>query len=82
LNPLQEQLCIARFNSDGTIDTTFGDIDPTNSSIRKGYLVANLSSSFRQIIKTIALQPDGKIVSAGTCIDSNNQPRFCLVRIK
>jgi len=62
------QFCLARFNSDGTLDTTFGSPN--------GHILLDLSSG-HDYSYSIALQPDGKIVMVGKC-DKN----FCIARIQ
>ena len=61
--------CIARFNSDGTLDTTFGNsgkiIQPIGSSTDEGY--------------SLTIQPDGKILLGGTCYNGSNND-FCIAR--
>jgi uncharacterized delta-60 repeat protein len=63
--------CIARFNSDGTLDTTFGSsgkvIQPIGSSYDNGY--------------SLAIQPDGKILLGGFCYNGNNND-FCIARFE
>jgi uncharacterized delta-60 repeat protein len=61
--------CIARFNSNGTLDTSFGSIgkviQPIGSSDDKGY--------------SLAIQPDGKILFGGYCSNGSNND-FCIAR--
>jgi uncharacterized delta-60 repeat protein len=63
--------CIARFNSDGTLDTSFGTggrvIQPIGSSIDYGY--------------SSAIQPDGKILLGGFC-DNGGRWDFCIARFE
>ncbi len=63
--------CIARFNPNGTLDTTFGNggkvIQPIGSSDDEGY--------------SLAIQPDGKILLGGTCLGVSNDD-FCIARFK
>jgi uncharacterized delta-60 repeat protein len=61
---------LVRYNSNGSLDTTFGD---------GGKVVANLDSGGDQLI-ALALQPDGKIVAAGALIHDNWQTAFLLAR--
>jgi uncharacterized delta-60 repeat protein len=64
-----KDFCIARFNSDGTLDTSFGSsgkvIQPIGSSIDEGY--------------SLAIQPDGKILLRGSC-DNGSNLDFCIAR--
>jgi uncharacterized delta-60 repeat protein len=61
--------CIARFNSDGTLDTTFGTsgkvIQPIGSLADYG--------------QSLAIQPDGKILLGGFCSNGRNDD-FCIAR--
>jgi len=50
-----EDFALARYNSDGSLDNTFG----TN-----GFVVTDLQQS-TDVVKAIVIQPDGKIVVAG-----------------
>jgi uncharacterized delta-60 repeat protein len=62
--------CALRLNTDGTLDTSFsGD----------GKLVEPVSGGL-DIAYAMALQPDGKIVLAGTCRPSLND-EFCVLRL-
>jgi uncharacterized delta-60 repeat protein len=72
---LSEKFCLARFNSNGSLDTTF------NSSDTPGYRIQNLSIN-RELSKAMILQPDGKIILGGTCIDGSGHTHFCLARFK
>jgi uncharacterized delta-60 repeat protein len=61
-------MVLARFNTDGSLDTTFsGD----------GIVPSPFGSDF-DLVRAIALQPDGKIVAAGTVGISNS--KFAVVR--
>jgi uncharacterized delta-60 repeat protein len=63
--------CIARFNPNGTLDTTFGDSgkvrQPIGSSDDEGY--------------SLAIQPDGKILLGGHCKNGSFYD-FCIARFK
>jgi uncharacterized delta-60 repeat protein len=63
--------CIARFNSNGTLDTSFGTggkvIQPIGSSNDYGF--------------SLAIQPDGKILLGGSCQGVSNF-EFCIARFK
>jgi uncharacterized delta-60 repeat protein len=72
---LSEKFCLARFNSNGSLDTTF------NSSDTPGYRIQDLSTN-RELAKAMILQPDGKIILGGTCIDGSGNQHFCLARFK
>jgi uncharacterized delta-60 repeat protein len=61
------KFCIARFNSDGSLDTTsFGS--------GNGYVVQDISTG-SDIGYSLAIQPDGKILLGGTCDN-----KFCVAR--
>jgi len=62
--------CIARFNSDGTLDTSFGSPN--------GYIIQPIGSS-DDIGQSLAIQPDGKILLGGYCYNGNNYD-FCIAR--
>jgi len=66
-------LALARFNADGSIDSTFG----TNGNIRTYLSLGNATMNW---IESIALQPDGKIVVAGVSVDSSSIAAFALAR--
>lgn len=60
------RFALARYNSGGSLDTTFGS---------GGKVSTNLTANVDDTIYGIALQPDGKIVAAGTA-----GPDFAVVR--
>jgi uncharacterized delta-60 repeat protein len=49
--------CIARFNSNGTLDTTFGT---------RGKVIQPIGS-YHDYGHSLAIQPDGKILLGGSC---------------
>src|SRR5690606_18126932 len=55
---------IARFNTDGTHDTTF-----------------NTGTGANAVIRTVAIQSDGKVLVGGEFTSFNGQPAFRLVRL-
>ncbi len=59
VHPYHRDMMLARFNADGTADTTFG----TDG------VVVTVVGIRRSIIKSVMLQPDGKIVVVGTLDD-------------
>ncbi|MCX7809492.1 MAG: delta-60 repeat domain-containing protein [Leptospiraceae bacterium] len=63
--------CIARFNSNGTLDTNFGT----------GGKVIQDIGSFDDYAYSLAIQPDGKILLGGTCSNGGN-PNFCIARFQ
>lgn len=62
---------VVRYNADGTLDTTFGDGGKTVTNIGDG----------TDIVFTLARQPDGKIVAAGSAAFSQSTAQdFALIR--
>ena len=61
--------CVARYHSNGALDSSF------NST---GTVITSIGSS-DDIAQAIALQPDGKIIVAGYCGSGSNKD-FCLAR--
>ncbi|MCX7811048.1 MAG: delta-60 repeat domain-containing protein [Leptospiraceae bacterium] len=70
-NGLGNGFCIARFNSDGTLDTTFGT---------SGKVIQPIGS-FADNGQSLAIQPDGKILLGGYCSNGSNGD-FCIARFK
>lgn len=56
---------VLRYHMDGSLDTSFGDPDPLNPSLRLGHVRTSLTSGVDLAWASI-LQPDGKIVLTGT----------------
>jgi uncharacterized delta-60 repeat protein len=69
-----DDFAVARYNTDGSLDTTFGSGGKVTTDINSSYDWAN----------AIAIQQDGKIVVAGKRVSPSNpsQPDFALVRYK
>ena len=64
---------LARLNSDGTLDTSFGDNGMVLTSLNDEYDYSGINA--------LALQPDGKLVAAGYTRDlTTNDPAFGVVR--
>ena len=61
---------LARYNADGTLDTSFGNGGKVTTAIGTGRDSAN----------TLAIQSDGKIVVAGLADNASAIPEFALVR--
>jgi uncharacterized delta-60 repeat protein len=57
---------VLRYNVDGSLDTLFGDPDPLNPPMRRGFVVTSFSTSSNNIAHALLLQPDGKIVVGGS----------------
>ena len=66
------KFCVARFNSDGSSDTTFGT---------GGYFILDIPSSNPDNARSLLLQPDGKILLGGFCLTGGIQ-KFCIARIR
>ena len=67
--PTRYEFCLARYQADGTLDTSFGTGGTVSSPIGSGYASG----------RATVLQPDGKIVVAGDC-DIGLHIVFCLAR--
>lgn len=64
--------CVARLNDDGSLDTSFdGPGTPGN-----GKFLMTVAGSLSAGASAVAVQPDGKIVVAGTCTG-----KFCIARL-
>jgi uncharacterized delta-60 repeat protein len=60
----------ARYNDDGSLDTSFGGDGKVTTNFTAGYDIAD----------SVALQADGKVVVAGTAAYTSRNARFALVR--
>ena len=60
--------CALRYSPNGTLDATFGT----------GGTVVSSSGNSYDYARAVALQPDGKVVVAGSCAGTSND--FCIVR--
>ncbi len=69
-NGSNNDFCLARYNADGSLDTGF------NAS---GKLMTPIGNG-ADFAYALAVQPDGKLVAAGTCQNSGNNYDFCLAR--
>jgi len=69
------QFCAARFNDDGSLDTTF--VGPAGNGAGKIVLVAAATSDSA---RDVAMQSDGKLILAGTC-DNGGAIYFCFKRL-
>jgi uncharacterized delta-60 repeat protein len=56
---------VFRYNLDGSLDTSFGDPDPTNPPLRRGYVVTSFTTG-SNYAHAMLLQPDGKMVIGGS----------------
>ncbi len=64
---------LAQFNNDGSIDTNFGD---------SGKVVTDVGASYQSYINSIAVAPDGSIVTAGSAkyIPNSKQDQILLAK--
>jgi uncharacterized delta-60 repeat protein len=62
-------LALARYNADGSLDTTFGVAGRVTTDL-----------SINDLGNALVLQPDGKLILAGSILDSRFTKDFCLVR--
>ena len=63
-NGTETDFLVLRYNVDGSLDSSFGDPNPSNPSLRLGYVVT-IFSSYVDGADSVVLQMDGKIVAAG-----------------
>jgi uncharacterized delta-60 repeat protein len=69
------EFCIARFNSNGQLDTSFAS--------PQGYMMFSITGDdYSNYSNAIAVQPDGKILIGGECYQSSGKSDFCLARIQ
>ncbi len=71
-----QEFCVARLNTDGTLDTSFDG--PSGNGDGKFLLPINPSYN---TANAIALQSDGKILLAGMCGSPGGPSRFCASRL-
>jgi uncharacterized delta-60 repeat protein len=77
-NGSNNDFCVARLNADGSLDTSFDG--PNAASPGNGKFLLPIGTS-DESVNAAALQPDGKIVLAGTCQNGSNAEDFCLARL-
>ncbi len=65
------EFCIARFNSDGSLDNTFG----TGGKVHFSILPKDDNGL------SVKLDSNGKILIGGHCVDSDDTVKFCLARL-
>jgi uncharacterized delta-60 repeat protein len=75
INTSNYNFCIARFNFDGTLDTSFGS---------SGKVIQHIGSYYTHCYgQSLAIQPDGKILLGGRCLNTNRGHQyFCIARFK
>lgn len=67
---------VVRYNTNGALDTTFG---PNRNGIVRTHIIGgNGSGDFG---KSVVIQPNGKIVVAGSCSDDSNRVSYGVVRL-
>jgi uncharacterized delta-60 repeat protein len=69
-------LCVVRLNADGSFDATFDG--PGGSG--DGMVLLPLGTSGNSSVNSIAIQPDGKLVLAGSCTVAGSRD-FCVARL-
>jgi uncharacterized delta-60 repeat protein len=78
-NGVGHDMCIARLNSDGTLDDSFFDADNGTGSTTGGKF-AKVIGAFSSEIFSLAIQPDGKIIAVGSVNGSGSSSRFAAIR--
>jgi uncharacterized delta-60 repeat protein len=68
-----KNFCMARFNSDGSLDTGFGN----TSSTTDNWAYFNVLNNNDQATELV-LRPDNSFLVAGTCVDLSFHPTFCM----
>lgn len=81
---LTSKLCVVRFNANGTPDLTFNP-DATQGGmqpdLQAGELIIEITPS-QSLFGMVAVQPDQKIIIAGTCSNlTSGYFDFCVVRL-
>jgi uncharacterized delta-60 repeat protein len=71
------QFALARLRVNGTLDTTFGNNGTVKTIISNGGMY---STTDGDVALSVALQPDGKIVTAGYSLDQFGHYAFAVVR--
>ena len=69
-NGASYDFCLARYDTSGNLDASFGT----------GGIVSHLAGGFSAGANALVLQPDGKLVAGGACYDSVPDLDFCVVR--
>ncbi len=75
--PAQRDFAVVRYNVDGSLDTSFGDPNPLNPPVRRGFTVTALTTD-NDSANGLALQADGKILVVGSAgsVDSGAVVRY------
>jgi uncharacterized delta-60 repeat protein len=69
-NGTNNDFCTARYNANGTLDTTWNGT---------GKVITPIVGSVSDVATAIAMQPDGKVLLAGQCFTGTNND-FCAAR--
>jgi uncharacterized delta-60 repeat protein len=75
-----QNFALVRYNTDGTIDTSFGASALDPGRVMTDFRAFPDGQRSTDLLSSIALQPDGKIVAAGTTNAPNGDDNFALVR--
>lgn len=73
--PTSQDFCVARVNADGTLDASF--VGPNGNG--GGKFLLDISNA-NDMASAVAIQPDGKIIIAGSCYNGVNSD-FCIARL-
>jgi uncharacterized delta-60 repeat protein/uncharacterized repeat protein (TIGR01451 family) len=68
-----DDFALARYNTDGTLDTTFGAADPNSPGNKTGKLTMRISNADERAYG-VAQEFDGKLVAAGFATTANSNP--------
>jgi uncharacterized delta-60 repeat protein len=71
--PTDSDMLVIRYNTDGSVDQSFGT--------RGGTLVDSFSSPSNAMASAVVLQPDGKIVVTGQAANGTANSQFAVVRL-
>ncbi|MGL4229723.1 MAG: delta-60 repeat domain-containing protein [Casimicrobium sp.] len=74
-NGANDDFCVARLNADGSNDASF--VGPLNNGAGSFLLPIGASND---LANALAIQPDGKLVLAGQCLNGNKFD-FCVARL-
>ena len=66
---------VARYNADGSLDTSFGDPDPLNPPLRRGFVLTAVTTG-GDTPNAMTLQADGKILVIGTANSDSAVVRY------
>lgn len=74
--------CLARLNVDGSLDTSFNGPDASGNGVGtgQGRFMIRVAASGNELIASIAIQSDGKLVVAGHC-RPETRTALCVARL-